>query len=90
MPERTPSLTVTEAGGLVHLQLGGLARGQGSSLQDAADDLIRRLLGLVMALRSSGMKASCEVQPDLEMMDFLFQLGELAAAGGDVRARVFG
>jgi hypothetical protein len=90
MLERTPSLTVTETGGLVHLQLGGLARGQGGSLQDAADDLIRRLLGVVIAFRSSGMKASCEVQPDLATMDFLFQLGEVAAAGGDIRAHVFG
>jgi hypothetical protein len=90
MSERVPSLTVWEVGGLVRLQLGGLARGEGVSLQDAADDLIRRLLGIVIAFRSSGVKSSCEVRPDLEMMDFLYKLGELAAAGGDIRRRVFG
>jgi hypothetical protein len=90
MSERVPSLTVSEVGGLVRLQLGGLARGEGVSLQDAADDLIRRLLGTVIAFRSSGVKSSCEVRPDLEMMDFLYELGELAAAGGDIRVRVFG
>jgi hypothetical protein len=85
-----PSLTVTERGGLVRLQLGSFARGDGPSLQDAADDLIRRLLGLAMAVRSSGFKASGEVWPDLETMSFLYELGEIAAAGGDIRARVFG
>jgi hypothetical protein len=86
----TPSLTVTEHGGLVRLQLDGLARGEGSSLQEAADDLIGRLHGLVVAFRSSGFRASGEIRPDLETMDFLYELGELAAAGGDIRARVFG
>ena len=85
-----PSLTVTESGGLVKLQLGGLARGEGASLQDAADDLIRRLLGVVLAFRSSGFRASAEVWPDLEAIDFLYELGEIAAAGGDIRPRVFG
>jgi hypothetical protein len=85
-----PSLTVTERGGLVRLQLGGFAWGEGSSLQDAADDLIRRLLGLVMALRSSGFRVSCELPMDLEAMQFLQEIGELAAAGNDIRSRVFG
>lgn len=90
MTECVPPLTVSEIGGIVRLQFGGVACGEGGSLQEAADDLIRRLLGLVIAFRSSGLKASCEVCPDLEMLDFLYQLGELAASGGDIRARVFG
>ena len=83
------SLTLTESEGLVRLQLGSLAGGEGMSLQDAADDLIRRLLGLVITLRSTGFTSSCEVPPDLEVMDFLFELSEIAAGGGDIRARVF-
>ena len=85
-----PSLTVTESAGRVCLQLGGIARGEGVSLQDAADDLIRRLLGIVLALRSSGFRAASELGPDLETMDFLYELGEIAGAGGDIRSRVFG
>jgi hypothetical protein len=85
-----PSLTVTESGGLVELQLGTLARGRGASLQEAADDLIRSVLGLVLALRSSGFKVSCEVHTDLEAISYLHELGEIAAAGGDIRAHVFG
>jgi hypothetical protein len=85
-----PALTVTERDGVVQLHLSGLARGEGPSLQDAADDLIRRLLALVMVLRSGGFRCSAEAQPDLQAMDFLFELGEMAAGGGDIRARVFG
>src|SRR5215211_3695577 len=61
---------------------------EGSSLQEAADELIRHLLELVVAFRSSGCSASCELRPDLETMNFLQELGEIAAAGGDIRARV--
>jgi hypothetical protein len=85
-----PSLTVTESGGRVRLQLGGLARGEGASLQEAADDLIRSVLGLVMAVRCGGFRCSSEVRPDFETMDYLHELGEIVAAGGDIRARVFG
>jgi hypothetical protein len=79
-----------ETAGCVRLQLGQFARGEGTTLQEAADDLIHRLLVLVMAVRSSGFSASCEVRPDLETMDFLYELGDFAAAGGDIRQRLFG
>jgi hypothetical protein len=78
-----------EAGGRVRLNLGGFARGEGSSLQEAADELIRRILELALAFRSSGCAATRELRPDLETMNFLYELGEIAAAGGDIRARVF-
>lgn len=88
--EWMPALTVSEREGLVRLDLGGLARGQGTSLQDAADDLIRRLLGLVIAFRASGFRCSSEFRPDREDLDFLYSLGEITASGGDIRSRVFG
>ncbi len=84
-----PALSLTEAGGRVRLDLGGFAHGEGSSLQEAADELIGRILELAMALRSSGCRASRELSPDLESMKFLHELGEIAAAGGDIRMRVF-
>lgn len=90
MSTTLPSLSVVETAGCVRLQLGQLARGEGTTLPEAADDLIDRLLGLVLAFRSSGFKAPCEVRADFEALDFLYELGEIAAAGGDIRARVFG
>jgi hypothetical protein len=85
-----PALTTTELGGRVRLNLSGIARGEGESLQEAADDLILSILRLVAAFRTSGFRASGEFRPDLETLDFLDELGEIAAAGGDIRSRVFG
>jgi hypothetical protein len=85
-----PALNITEAGGRVRLNLGGFAQGEGSSLQEAADDLVYSILRLVMAFRSSGFKAASEFRPDFETMNLLYELGEIAAAGGDIRSRVFG
>ncbi len=84
-----PALTIKERGGKVLLSLGGFARGEGVSLQEAADSLVCSLLALVMALRSSGFRACTELRPDLETLNFLHELGEVAAAGGDIRARIF-
>ena len=84
-----PARTITELGDRVQLNLGGLARGEGASLQEAADDLICSVLRLVMAFRSTGFRAASELGPDLETISFLYELGEIAAAGGDIRSRVF-
>ena len=84
-----PSLTVTELDDRVRLTLGGFAHGEGASLQEAADGLVTSVLRLVMAVRSGGFRACPEFPPDLEMMGFLHELGEVAAAGGDIRARLF-
>ena len=63
----------------------------GPTLQDAADDLVQRLLGYAMALRGSGLPASSELGPlDLAAVGFLYELGEIAAGGGDIRQRLFG
>jgi hypothetical protein len=84
-----PALRITENGECVRLDLGGFAQGEGASLQEAADDLVCAILRLVTAFRASGFKACSEVPPDFEAMNFLYELGEIAAAGGDIRSRVF-
>jgi hypothetical protein len=84
-------LTVQELPGQVRLRLGGLAHGDGPTLQDAADDLIQRLLTYAMAVRSSGFRVSSELgPPDFAAMNLLYELGEIAAAGGDIRRYLFG
>ena len=84
-------LTVQEAPGRVRLCLGSFAHGDGPTLQDAADDLVQRLLTYAMAFRASGFRPSLETAPiDLAAMDLLYQLGEIAATGGDIRGRLFG
>ena len=86
----TPSLTVTEVGDCVRLELAGIARGEGRSLQDAADALVDAVLRLATAIRSTGVRVTPEVPGSLELIEYLHELGELAAAGGDVRQRLFG
>jgi hypothetical protein len=84
-----PALRIKELGGRVRLTLGGFAHGEGASLQEAADDLVCSILRLVMASRSSGFTCCAEFRLDLETMNFLHELAEIAATGGDIRARVF-
>jgi len=84
-----PALTVTEVGGRVRLGLGGFAHGEGDSLQEAADELVCSTLCIVMALRSNGFSAPSGCRPDVETIAFLHELGQIAAAGGDIRARIF-
>jgi hypothetical protein len=88
----TPSLEVRQIAGRVHVLVDGLGcRGDGQTLQEAADDLIRQLLVIAMAFRSSGMGPfSSEGMPDLAMTEFIYELAEIAASGGDIRSRVFG
>ena len=87
----TPPLTVQELPGRVRLCLGTLSHGTGATLQDAADDLVQRLLDSAMVLRARGLPASNELgPPDPAALGFLYELGEIAAAGGDIRSRLFG
>jgi hypothetical protein len=70
---------------------GGYVFGDGATLQDAADALVARLLTLAMSFRSGGMRISRELgPPDLGWFELTYELGEIAAAGGDIRDRVFG
>jgi hypothetical protein len=87
----TPPLRIHETTGHCRLWLGGYVFGDGATLQDAADALVARLLTLAMSLRSGGMRISAELgPPDLGWFEFIYELGEIAAAGGDIRNRVFG
>ena len=87
----TPELRLSETDARCRLWLGGYAYGDGTSLQEAADDLIVRLLSHAMIWRTAQPTAvSCEVTPDLRWLEFTYELAEIAAAGGDIRTRVFG
>jgi hypothetical protein len=80
---------VSELGGRVRLTLGGLAA-EGATLQEAADELVRRVLVMAMAFRSSGIgPVSSECCVDVALLDYVVELGELAARGCDIRPRLF-
>jgi hypothetical protein len=86
-----PALEVRSHGGRCRLSLGGHAYGEGDTLQEAADDLVVRLLNTVLCFRASGLRMSRELGPiDQRWLEFLWELGELAARGECIRPRVFG
>jgi hypothetical protein len=86
-----PPLYVHETGGRCRLCLGGYIHGEGATLQEAGDDLVYRLLNIAMGFRGgSGFRVPRELRPDLEWLELLYELGEIAARGGDIRERVFG
>ncbi|HWM12725.1 MAG TPA: hypothetical protein VNO82_25415 [Solirubrobacteraceae bacterium] len=87
----SPRLAVLEVNGRCRLSLGGQAYGDGETLQDAADALVARLLQAAMSWRSGAIRFSPELgAPDVAWFQFLHELGEIAAAGGDIRERVLG
>jgi hypothetical protein len=87
----TPALSVREVAGRCRLYLGGHVHGEGTTLQEAADDLVRRLLALVVPLRSgAGFAVSSEGPSiDFRWFEFLYELGAIAARGEDIRERIF-
>ena len=81
-----------EVGDRVRLGVDGLVSADGPTLQDAADELVAKVLAVVMAFRSDAIgRISSELcRPDMELVEFILELGEFAATGGDIRERLFG
>ena len=90
MSSDPPALVVREHAAGVRLHIGCIAYGDGPSLQEAADDLVRHVLALGRAFRTSGFSVAPEFPYDLAALSLLSELDEFAAAGGDVRTGLFG
>jgi hypothetical protein len=87
----TPTLALRETGMGCRLSLIGVTQGEGMTLQDAADDLVARLLEIAMRWRAGGCSFSGELGvPDRSVMHFLYEVSEVAARGEDVWAMVLG
>jgi hypothetical protein len=85
-----PALELRSHNGRCRLLLGGQAHGEGDTLQEAADDLVVRLLNTALCFRASGIRMSLELPLDQRWLAFIWELGELAARGECIRPRVFG
>jgi hypothetical protein len=87
----TPALELCETGNGCRLSLGGWAHGEGETLQQAADQLVARLLDISLRFRASGYRfARAFGRPTMQELSFVWELGEIAARGGDIRRRVLG
>ena len=89
----TPTLRVGEVDGRVTLGLDGFFSAEGATLQEAADELVRKMLLAVMALRSGGISGLSAVsRPDMALVVFLWELGEIDVfdGGADGQAETTG
>jgi hypothetical protein len=87
----TPTLRLWEHAGRCRLTLDGITCGEGTTLQEAGDELVSRLLEIALSARRSGFHVPAELgPPDVRVLAFLHELGEIAARGGDIHDRVFG
>jgi hypothetical protein len=85
-----PRLYLAERDGRCCLSLLGLTTGRGASLQEAADDLVAHVVRIALGIRRSSLRVVPGFAPDPRLYGFLHEVGEIAACGGDLRARVFG
>ncbi|HEX6870570.1 MAG TPA: hypothetical protein VF163_05680 [Micromonosporaceae bacterium] len=87
----TPELQLRSGPDHCRLSLAGITQGHGATLQEAANDLLVRVYDLALGLRRSGFRITGETgRPDPRVVTFLWEVGEIAVRGGDIRARVFG
>jgi hypothetical protein len=86
-----PPLEVRQVAGQVRLLLGDLAYGEGAILQEAADELVTRVLVLVMAFRWGGIgPIPSEVSARIGPCWSSCTNWEITATGGDIHDRLFG
>lgn len=91
MSQFVPSLHVLEMRGRVRITMAGLTYGSGQTLQDAADELVRKILVIAMALRSGAVvPPGPEFRLDPAVREFISELAGIAARGDDIRGRLFG
>jgi hypothetical protein len=90
-PGWTPELELRAEGGRCRLSLVGVTYGNGETLQEAGNDLLVRLFDLAVAFRDGRHRMETNGGRGWsEVMEFLWEIGEIAARGGDIRGRVFG
>lgn len=91
MASSSPPLRIREVEGRIRLGLDGFGDVEGATLQEAADELVLHLLRIALALRADGVAPlSSECCADPALLEFVWELGDIAARGGDPREMLFG
>jgi hypothetical protein len=84
-----PELTLSERHGCCRLALTGLTHGDGRTLQEAADDLVARVVSMAVAIRSGGLAFSSAIPPpDLRVIGFLHEVAGQAGDADGIRRRI--
>jgi hypothetical protein len=91
MPEFDPTLRLDERAGRVRLTLDGVCSAEGATMQEAADELVWKLLDALIAFRDRGLNGLAAIRrPDPGLVAFLLELDAIAGDGGDIRECLFG
>ena len=87
----TPELSLHERGDSCRLSLGCYVYGEGRNYRKLQTTSSRGLLTLAFCLRSGSRLSVSPDGPalDIRWLTFLYELGELAASGNDIRERLF-
>jgi hypothetical protein len=89
MDSWAPVLTLRERDGRCRLALSGLTHGEGRTLQEAADELVARVLVVAVAVSRGGFPFSTELRPpDRDVMAFLHDVAGLAGEQDELRRYV--
>lgn len=74
----------------MRLTLTGVTYASGATLQEAADELVRKILVMLMAFRGGAVApAGRGFRVDPGIHGFISELASYAARGGDIRDRLF-
>jgi hypothetical protein len=87
---RVPPLSVRETGRGCRLSLGGVAVGHGRTLQEAADELVGRVLDAALALREEGISFTLALPPTGSWSSSSPRWRTSPRAGATFAARVLG
>lgn len=72
------------------MTVAGITHASGPTLQEAADELVRKILVILMAFRGGGIApAGRGLMLDPAIQGYITELGDYAAGGGDIRDRLF-
>jgi hypothetical protein len=90
MAERwTPTLRLHVRADRCHLWLGEVAHGEGESLQVALDGMVEALRTLALGIHRSAQPMPYDLaRAEPRLLPFLWEIGNLAACGEDIRGRV--
>src|SRR5687767_6347054 len=81
-----PALTLRVRGGRCRLALCGLTHGEGRTLQEAADDLLARVVAVAAAVRHGGLPYCSALRPpDGDVVRFLHDVAGLSGERDELR-----
>ena len=84
----TPPLQLHPRTDRCELSLVGVATAHGATLQEATNNLLVRVHDVSVAVRRCGISRTGAFGSDPQVIEFLWEIGDIVARGGDIRTRI--